>query len=75
VSGSWYPLIAAGFLYGVNTAVSYKLLHLIKEEKGWGFLLKAMGYYQFVYPYVVAYGSFMGILKYIWEVKLTRRYQ
>ena len=29
-----------------------------------------MGYYQFVYPFVVAYGSFVGILKYIWEVKL-----
>ena len=72
---SWYPLVGAAFLYGVNTAVSARLLLLIKEEKGWLFLLKAMGYFQFIYPYVVAYGSFMGILKYIWEVKLTRRYQ
>jgi len=74
-SRSWYPLVGAAFLYGVNSAVSFKLLHLIKEEKGWGFLVKAMGYYQFVYPYIVAYGSFMGILKYLWEVKHTRRYR
>ncbi|MHB8791894.1 MAG: glycosyltransferase family 2 protein [Thermoleophilia bacterium] len=75
ITWSWYPLVGAAFLYGVNTAMSFKLLQLIKEEKGWGFLLKAMGYYQFVYPYIVAYGSSMGILKYLWEVKLTRRYQ
>ncbi|MHB9111235.1 MAG: glycosyltransferase family 2 protein [Thermoleophilia bacterium] len=72
---SWYPLVGAAFLYGVNTAISLRLLKLIKEDKGWLFLLKAMGYYQFVYPYIVACGSFMGILKYLWEVKLTRRYR
>jgi len=71
---SWWPLVGAAFLYGVNTAVSYNLLRLIKQEKGWWFLLRAMAYYQFVYPFVVAYGSSAGILKYIWEVKLTRRY-
>lgn len=71
---SWWPLVGVAFLYGVNTAVSYNLLRLIKRKKGWWFLVRAMAYYQFIYPYVVAYGSFMGILKYIWEVKLTRRY-
>ncbi len=74
VTWSFWPLIAAAFLYGINTAVSFRLLLLIKQEKGWWFLLKAMVYYQFVYPYVVAYGSTMGIIKFIWEVKLTRRY-
>jgi len=71
---SWWPLVGAAFLLGVNTAVSHSLLRLIKQEKGWWFLVRAVTYYEFVYPYVVAYGSFVGILKYIWEVKLTRRY-
>ncbi|MHB1360969.1 MAG: glycosyltransferase family 2 protein [Thermoleophilia bacterium] len=74
VTRSWWPLMGVMFLYGVNTAVSYNLLRLIKQERGWWFLIRAMGYYQFVYPFAVAYGAFMGILKYIWEVKLTRRY-
>ncbi|MBI5869578.1 MAG: glycosyltransferase [Actinobacteria bacterium] len=74
-TSSWYPLVGAAFLYGINTAMSYNLLRLIQKEKGWMFLLKAMAYYQLVYPYIVAYGSFMGIMKYLWEVKLTRRYQ
>lgn len=71
---SIWPLMVAFFLYGINVAVSFRLLLLIKQEKGWWFLLRAMGYYQFVYPYVVAFGSAMGVIKYIWEVKLTRRY-
>ncbi|MHB8859792.1 MAG: glycosyltransferase family 2 protein [Thermoleophilia bacterium] len=74
VTRSWWPLMGAMFLYGVNTAVSYNLLRLIRQEQGWWFLIRAMGYYQFVYPFAVAYGSFVGILKYIWEVKITRRY-
>ncbi len=72
---SWWPLAGAAGLYAVNTAVNFRLLRLISQEKGLWFLIRAMGYYQFVYPFVVAYGSFVGILKYVWEVKLTRRYQ
>jgi len=71
---NWLPLLGVAFLYGINTAVSYNLLRLIKHEKGWWFLIRAMAYYQLVYPYIVAYGSSAGVLKYIWEVKLTRRY-
>ena len=74
IARSWWPLIGVMFLYGVNTAVSYNLLRLIRQEKGWWFLFRAMAYYQAVYPFAVAYGASMGILKYIWEVKLTRRY-
>ncbi len=71
---SWWPLLGAAFLYGINTAVSHNLLRLIKKEKGWWFLIRATAYFQFIYPFAVAYGAFVGILKYIWEVKLTRQY-
>ena len=72
---SWWPLVGVAFLLGINTAVSYSLLRLIKREQGWWFLLLAAGYFEFIYPFAVAFGSFLGILKYLWEVKLTHRYK
>jgi hypothetical protein len=71
---SWWPLVGVAFLIGVDSAVSLRLLALIRREKGWWFLLRAAAYYELVYPFVVAYGSFIGTLKYIWEVKLTHQY-
>ncbi len=73
-SGIWWLLLPVAFLYGVNLAVSYRLLALIRRERGWWFLVRAMAYFQFVYPYIVAYGSFVGTVKYFWEVKLRHRY-
>ena len=70
----WWLLIPVGVLYSLNLAASYKLLRLIKREQGWWFLLRAVAYYHFVYPYVVAVGSSLGTLKYFWEVKLLKRY-
>jgi glycosyltransferase involved in cell wall biosynthesis len=73
-TGTWWLLLAAAVLYAINVAVSYKLLRLIKRERGWWFLTRSIAYYQLVYPYIVAYGSSAGVLKYVWEVKIRRRY-
>lgn len=70
----WWLLAPAAALYLINTAVSYRLFDLMRRERGWLFLLQAAAYYQFVYAFVVAYGSFVGTLKYLWDVKLTHRY-
>jgi glycosyltransferase involved in cell wall biosynthesis len=70
----WWLLLPVAFLYGVNLAVSYRLLRLFKRERGWWFLIRAAAYYQLVYPFIVAYGSFMGTVKFLWEVKLLKRY-
>lgn len=74
ITQKWWLLIPASFLYLLNVAASFKLLRLIRNEKGWWFLFRAMVYYQLVYPAVVAYGSAMGTLKFLWEVKIKRRY-
>ncbi|MBE0429575.1 MAG: glycosyltransferase family 2 protein [Thermoleophilia bacterium] len=70
----WWLFVPVGLLYSLNTGASYRLFRTIRRERGWVFLLKAMAYYQFVYPAAVAYGSFMGTLKFFWEVKLLKRY-
>lgn len=74
VTGLWWLLAPVAALYALNVLMSRKLLMLFRRERGWWFLLKAMLYYQFFYCFVVAYGSAMGVLKYIWEVKLLKRY-
>ena len=74
VTRVWWLIIPVAILYIINVAVSYRLLSLIKRERGLWFLTRAMAYYQLVYPYAVAYGSAMGTMKYFWEVKLMRRY-
>lgn len=74
ITGLWWLLAPAVVLYAVNLSVSYRFLRVIKKERGWWFFLRAAAYYQLVYPFVVAYGSLTGTLKYIWEVKLLRRY-
>ncbi|MFA5810392.1 MAG: glycosyltransferase family A protein [Thermoleophilia bacterium] len=74
VTWKWWLLFPAALLYLLNVAASFKLLRLIKKERGWWFLLRTMAYYQLIYPAVVAYGSAMGTMKYLWEVKIMRRY-
>lgn len=74
VTGFWWLLLFVAALYAINLAASFRLLRLMKHERGWWFLARAMAYYQFVYPFVVAYGSFVGTVKYFWEVKLLKRY-
>lgn len=74
VSRIWWLLLPMVLLYSINLMVSFKLLCLIKRERGWWFLIRAMAYYQLIYPFVVAYGSFIGTLKYFWEVKILHRY-
>lgn len=74
MTGSWWLLVPVALLYALNIAVSFRLLSLFQRERGWWFMLKAMGYYQFLYSFIVAYGSAMGVLKYIREVKLQKRY-
>ena len=71
----WWLLLPVPILFALNIGTSYGLLRLFKRERGWGFFLVATGYYQFVYPAGVAYGSLIGTLKYIWEVKILRRYR
>jgi glycosyltransferase involved in cell wall biosynthesis len=70
----WWLFIPIGILYAINSAVNFKLLRLMERERGPVFLAKAMAYYQFLYPYVVAFGSLAGTMKYYWEVKLLKRY-
>lgn len=74
MTGSWWLLVPVALLYALNIAVSFKLLRLFRRERGWWFLVRAIAYYQFLYCFVVAYGSAMGVLKYIREVKLQKRY-
>lgn len=70
----WWLLVPAAVLYVANTFSNIRFLGLIRRQRGFRFLIKAMGYYQFVYPYIVAYGSFLGMLRYIWKVRILRRY-
>lgn len=70
----WWLFIPIGVFLALNLATNLRLLRLMRQERGWIFLLKAMAYYFFVYPYAVAFGAFAGIVKYILEVKLSRRY-
>ncbi|GBE57165.1 putative glycosyltransferase EpsJ [bacterium BMS3Abin01] len=74
LTGKWWLLLPMAALFLANLAVSFRLLLLIKREQGWWFLARAMAYFMLVYPIVVAYGSGVGTLKYIWEVKLLKRY-
>lgn len=74
MTGWWWLLVPVALLYALNVAMSLKLLQLFQRERGWWFLARAMAYYQFLYCFIVAYGSAMGVLKYIWEVKLLKRY-
>ena len=74
MTGSWWLLVPVALLYALNVAVSFRLLSLFRRERGWWFLLRAMAYYQLLYSFVVAYGSSIGMLKYLWEVKLLKRY-
>ena len=74
VSRIWWLLIAVPGIYIINIIVNSRFLLLIKKERGFWFLARAVGYYHFVYPFVVAYGSLLGTIKYIWEVKILRRY-
>jgi glycosyltransferase involved in cell wall biosynthesis len=74
VSGRLWLLLPIAPLIAVNMAVNMRLLLLMKREEGWAFLFKAIAYYMLVYPFVVAYGSGLGVLKYFWEVKLFHRY-
>lgn len=74
MTGSWWLLVPVMLLYSLNVVVSLKLLRLFYSERGSAFLMRAVGYFQFVYPFIVAYGSFMGVLKYMWEVKLLKSY-
>ncbi|MHB8923481.1 MAG: glycosyltransferase family 2 protein [Thermoleophilia bacterium] len=74
VLGLSWPLIPAGIFLALNLATNLRLLRMMRQEKGWFFLLKAMVYYFFVYPYAVAFGAFAGTIKYILEVKLSRKY-
>lgn len=75
VSGRWWLLMPMPALLAVNFAVNSRLLLLMRREEGWAFLFKAIAYYLLVYPFVVAYGSGLGVLKYLWEVKLQGRYK
>lgn len=70
----WWLLIPAAVLYTLDIIVCRHFLGLIRRERHWWFLIKAMAYFQFVYPFIVAYGSFLGMLSYIWQVKILRRY-
>lgn len=70
----WWLFMPIGVFLALNLATNLRLLRLMRQERGWIFLLKAMAYYFFVYPYAVAYGASVGIVKYILEVKLSRRY-
>ena len=70
----WWLLLPVPVLFALNVGTNYALLRLFKRERGWWFFLRAMGYYQFIYPFGVAYGSLAGTLKYIWEVKIRHRY-
>ncbi|MHB1391221.1 MAG: glycosyltransferase family 2 protein [Thermoleophilia bacterium] len=70
---SWL-FLPVGIFLAMNLATNLRLLRMMRQERGWVFLLKAMVYYFFVYPYAVAYGAFAGIIKYILEVKLSRKY-
>ncbi len=74
VTGRRWPLLPAAALLAVNLAVNSRFLLLVRREEGWAFLAKAIAYYLLVYPFVVAYGSGIGTLKYAWEVKLLGRY-
>jgi glycosyltransferase involved in cell wall biosynthesis len=74
LTGSWWLLVPVALLYALNVAVSLKLFKLFRDDRGWWFLLRVMAYYQFFYCFIVAYGSFTGMLKYVWEVKLLKRY-
>lgn len=74
VTRFWWLFLPVILLYAINVWASFRLFRLIRQERGWWFLTRAMAYYQLVYPFVVAYGAFLGTLKYFWEVKLLRRY-
>jgi glycosyltransferase involved in cell wall biosynthesis len=74
ITGKLWLLLPMAALLLVNVAVSLRLLLLMKREQGWWFLARAAAYYLLLYPFIVAYGSGMGTLKYIWEVKLLKRY-
>lgn len=70
----WWLLLAVPVLYLINIIANYHFLQLVKKERGAWYLVRVLAYYQLVYPFVVAYGSLVGTLKYIWEVKLLHRY-
>ena len=70
----WWLLLPVALLYALNVGVSFNLYRLMLKEHGLWFLTRGVLYFQFVYPFAVAYGSFVGTMKYLWEVKVRRRY-
>lgn len=70
----WWLLLPVSLLYGANIGVNFNLFKLMLRKRGPWFLIRGLLYFQFIYPFAVAYGSFIGTMKYLWEVKLLRRY-
>jgi glycosyltransferase involved in cell wall biosynthesis len=75
IASSGTALAGIPVLAVINLLVNRGLLAAFYRAKGFFFALKAGAYYFLIYPMAVGLGSFAGLLRYIWEIKLLGRYR
>jgi glycosyltransferase involved in cell wall biosynthesis len=72
--GARAAIIGIPIVSAVNVLLNQGLIGAFYRTKGLFFTIKAGAYYFLVYPLAVGLGSFAGLLKYIWEIKIRGRY-
>jgi glycosyltransferase involved in cell wall biosynthesis len=69
-----WPLLPAAALLGLSVFVNRKLIAAFRAAKGPLFSLEAFSYYLTIYAFTVAAGGFAGAARYLWSIRLLRRY-
>lgn len=61
-------------MFTINILLNRGLIGAFYRAKGLFFAIKASTYYFLIYPPAVGLGAFAGLLKYVFEIKIKRRY-
>jgi glycosyltransferase involved in cell wall biosynthesis len=69
-----WPLLPAAALLGLPVFINRSLIAAWRAAKGPLFCLQALSYYLTVYAFTVAAGGLAGAARYVWTIRLLRRY-
>lgn len=75
IAGTDAALAGIPVLAVLNVLLNRGLLAAFYKTKGFFFTVKAGAYYLLIYPLAVGLGSLTGMWKYLWEIKILRRYR
>jgi glycosyltransferase involved in cell wall biosynthesis len=73
----WKPifLIPIPVFFCINLFINYGIIKAFYETKGAIFAFVATLYYTTLFPVAAGIGAMVGTLKYLWDVKLLKRYK